>query len=192
MTEPNSDAPTQPAATSNGKRRWTLLGLGVAALATVGALTAHRHAQAGAMGFGGHGHGPGGWHGGMGGMGGIGDMDPAVVAKRIDARVAYMLAEIDATAEQRERIATILKGLANDMQQNRQRHMQARRQSLELLAAPTIDRAQLEKLRVEQMQLGDVTSRRILQAMMDSAEVLSPEQRAKLIERWQRRMPPRN
>jgi Spy/CpxP family protein refolding chaperone len=188
MTEPNSDAPTQPAAASNRKRRWTVLGLGVVALVTVGALTAHRHAQAGAMGFGGHGlgHGPGGWHGGMG------DMDPAVMAKRIDARVAYMLAEIDATPEQRERIAKILKGLANDMQQNRQRHMQARQQSLELLAAPTIDRAQLEKLRVEQMQLGDVTSRRMLQAMMDSAEVLSPVQRAKLIERWQRRMPPRN
>jgi periplasmic protein CpxP/Spy len=189
MTEPNSDEPTQPAAPSNRKRRWTVVGLGVAALATVGALTAHRHAQAGAMGFGGHGHGPGGWHGGMGGMG---DMDPAVVAKRIDARVAYMLAEIDATPEQRERIATILKGLANDLQQNRRRHMQVRRQSLELLAAPTIDRAQLEKLRVEQMQLGDVTSRRMLQAMMDGAEVLDPKQRAKLIERWQRRMPPRN
>jgi protein CpxP len=187
MTEPNSDVLAQPAVTSNRKRLWTVLGLGVATLATVGALTAHRHA--GAMGFGEHGHGPGGWHGGMGGMG---DMDPAVAAKRIDARVAYMLAEVDATPEQRERIATILKGLANDMQQNRQRHMQARRQSLELLAAPTIDRAQLEKLRVEQMQLGDVTSRRMLQAMMDSAEVLSPEQRAKLIERWQRRMPPRN
>jgi Spy/CpxP family protein refolding chaperone len=188
MTEPNSDVPTQSAASSNRKRRWTVLGLGVAALATVGALTAHRHA--GAMGFGGHGlgHGPGGWHDGMGGMV---DTDPAVAAKRIDARVAYMLAEIDATPEQRERISTILKGLANDMQQNRQRHMQARRQSLELLAAPTIDRAQLEKLRVEQMQLGDVTSRRMLQAMMDSAEVLNPEQRAKLIERWQRRMPPR-
>ena len=187
MTEPNSDAPTQPAAASNRKRRWTVLVLGVATLVTVGALTAHRHAEAGAMGFGGHGHGhgPGGWHGGMG------DMDPAVMAKRIDARVAYMLAEIDATPEQRERIAKILKGLANDMQQNRQRHVQARQQSLELLAAPTIDRAQLEKLRVEQMQLGDVTSRRMLQAMMDGAEVLSPEQRAKLIERWQRRMPPR-
>ena len=187
MTEPNSDVPTQSAASSNRKRRWTVLGLGVAALATVGALTAHRHA-------GGHGirrARPWSWAWRLARLG-MGDMDPAVAAKRIDARVAYMLAEIDATPEQRERIATILKGLANDMQQNRQRHMQARRQSLELLAAPTIDRAQLEKLRVEQMQLGDVTSRRMLQAMMDSAEVLNPEQRAKLIERWQRRMPPRN
>lgn len=190
MTEPNSDVPAQPAAPSSRTRRWTLLGLAVATLATAGALTAHRHAQAGGMGFGGH--GPGGWHGGFGGMGGMGDMDPAVMARRIDAKVAYMLAEIDATPEQRERIATILKGLANDLQQSRGRHQQARRQSLALLAAPTIDRAQLEKLRVEQMQLGDVTSRRLLQAMMDSAEVLNPEQRAKLIERWQRRMPPRN
>ena len=39
-------------------------------------------------------------------------------------------------------------------------------------------------------QLGENASRRMLQALMDSAEVLTPEQRAKLAERLQRRMPP--
>ena len=77
-------------------------------------------------------------------------------------------------AEQRDRIAAIMKAAANDLQASRKQHMQARRQSMQLLTAPTIDRAQLEKLRVEQMQLGDATSRRMLQAMMDSAEVLTP------------------
>ena len=57
--------------------------------------------------------------------------------------------------EQRDKIATIMKAAANDLQASRKQHMQARRQSMELLAAPTIDRAQLEKLRIEQMQLGD-------------------------------------
>lgn len=162
-------------------RRWTLMGAMAAVAAGFGALAVHRRAYGAPMGFGPH--GPGGWHG-------MGDADPAVAAKRIDAMVAYMLAEVDATPEQREKIATVLKGAANDLQASRKQHMQARRQSMALLAAPTIDRAQLEKLRVEQIQLADSTSRRMLQAMMDSAEVLTPDQRAKLAVRWQRRMPP--
>jgi periplasmic protein CpxP/Spy len=172
------------AATSRA-RRWTLLGLSVATLTAAGALATHRQAHAFPMGFGGPGHGPGGWHRGMG------DMDPAAFARRIEAMVAFTLADIDATPEQRDRIAAILKGAANDLQASRKQHMQARRQSMELLTAPTIDRTQLEKLRIEQMQLGESASRRMLQAMMDSAEVLTPEQRTKLAERWQRRMPPR-
>jgi len=166
------------------RRRWTMFGVGAATLAAFG-LMAHRRAHAGPMGFG-PGHGRGGWYGGFG------DMDPTVAAKRIDAMVAFRLAEIDATPEQRERIATIIKGAVNDLQASRKQHMQARRQSLALLAAPTIDRAQLEKLRVEQMQLGDAVSRRMLQVMMDCAEVLTPEQRAKLAERWQRHARPKS
>jgi len=183
-----NDLPPLPAASAASKRtrRWTVFGLGIASLAAAGALAAPRHAHASPLGFGGHGHGFGGWHGGMG------DMDPAAFARRIEAMVAFALADIDATPEQRDRIAAILKGAANDLQSSRKQHFQARRQSMELLAAPTIDRAQLEKLRVEQMQLAESASRRMLQAMMDSAEVLTTEQRAKLAERFQRRRPPRS
>ena len=58
---------------------------------------------------------------------------------------------------------------------------------MELLTAPTIDRAQLEALRVQQSQMRETVSRRMLQAMADAAEVLTPEQRAKVAERMQRR-----
>jgi len=126
----------------------------------------------------------GGWHGGF-------DMDPATQGKRIDAMVAWWLADVDASAEQRERIAAIMKGAANDLAANRKSRADARRQAMALLAAPTIDRAELEKLRVEQMQLADFSSRRMLQAMADSADVLTPAQRAKIAEkRQQRRGPP--
>jgi Spy/CpxP family protein refolding chaperone len=125
-----------------------------------------------------------GWHGGF-------DADPAAQGRRIDAMLGRWLADVDATPEQRERIAAIMKGAANDLAANRASRADARRQALALLAAPTIDRAQLEKLRVEQMQLADFSSRRMLQAMADSAEVLTPAQRAKLAERRaQRRGPP--
>ena len=56
---------------------------------------------------------------------------------------------------------------------------------MELLAAPSIDRAQIESIRVQQLQLADTATRRMTQAMTDAAEVLNPDQRAKLVAKWQ-------
>ena len=45
---------------------------------------------------------------------------------------------------------------------------------------PTIDRAAMEQWRQDQMRLADSASRRILQAVADCAEILTPEQRVEL------------
>jgi periplasmic protein CpxP/Spy len=156
-------------------RRWTLAAISAATVAVAGAALAwHGHAQA--FGPGGHRHG-GGWE----------QMDPAAIDSRIEAMTARRLADIDATAEQKSRITTIMKGAANDLSSLRGQGRDLRRKSMALLSAPTIDRAQLEALRVQQVQLHETVSRRMLQAMADAAEVLTPEQRAKLAERMQKR-----
>jgi protein CpxP len=166
---------TKPAAAaaSSKPRRWVIAGLATATVAALGAtLTWHDRAQA---------HGPM-----MGGFGwGGGSADPAVTGKRIDGMVQWMLADIDASDDQRTKIATILKAAANDLAPLRQQHMQARRTTMQLLAAPTIDRAQLESIRVQQIQLADTATRRMTQAMADAAEVLNSDQRAKLVAKWQ-------
>jgi len=181
MTTDSTPLPTPKPTAASGDaprsrlRRWGLLGVAAAAVATVGAAAfTHRPAFAHGSGFGGR-----GWHG---------SMDPEALSRRIDAMTGWVLADIDATPEQKDRVASVIKGAANDLRPLRELHMQARKESLQLLAAPTIDRARLEKLRLDQMQLGETASRRMLQAMMDAAEVLNPEQRAKLVERWQQRM----
>jgi Spy/CpxP family protein refolding chaperone len=180
MNEQSVPCPEDSSAAKSVRgRRWAIAGLAAGITAAAGAFAMQAHAHGGPMGFG----PPGGFHGGMDAM------DPAALGKRIDAMVAFRLADIDATPEQRERIAGIVKAAAADLRTIREQHMKARRQSLALFAAPTIDRAALEKLRIEQVQLGDSASRRMLQAMMDSADALNADQRAKLIERWQRRMP---
>lgn len=172
---------------ANHRRRRALLGVGAATLAAFGAATTPRESFAtpsGAMGGAGPmgpGRGRGGWH----------DADPAVAARRLDAMVSYMLAAVDATAEQRAKVAAIFKRTAEELRGSRQQHMQARRQTMELLTAPVIDRAALEKLRGEQMLLAETTSQRLLQALADSAEVLTTEQRAQLQHRWQQRRQPR-
>jgi len=192
--ETSMDEATMIAVDTHGaraSRRRVMAGAGIVALAAA-ALATQRHALAQPMG--GRPGGPGPWHGhgmdfGMGGMGfgGMGETDPAVAARRLDAMVAYRLADVDATPEQRARISTIVQSLAKDLHGTRTKMAELRRQSMALLGTATIDRARLEKLRAEQMQIADSSSRRLLQAMADGADVLTPEQRTKLMERVQRR-----
>lgn len=157
-------------------RRWTVAAIVAAAVAVAGAaLSWHGQARA---------HGPGS---GMHLRGGWEQMDPDTMGRRIEAMIAYRLADIDATPEQKSRIAAIMKGAANDLRPVRTQLRDLRRQSMQALAAPTIDRNQVEALRVQQSQLRETVSRRMLQAFADAAEVLTPEQRAKLAERMQRR-----
>lgn len=165
----------------NRARRWTLAG-GAAAVAAASALALSRSAHA--MGGPGMRHGMGPWGHGFGG-------DPETAGRRIEAMVAWMLADIDATPEQKAKIAAIIKRSTTDLAPLRKQHMEARKQSVALLGAPTIDRAKLETLRVQQLQLGDTTSRLMLQAFVDGAEVLTPEQRAKLATKWRQRRQPR-
>ena len=164
-----------PQAATALQRRWTIAAVAAATIAVVGAvLSWHGHAHA----FGPGQHRPGGgWE----------QADPETMGKRIEAMTAFRLAEIDATPEQKSRIAAIMKGAANDLASAREQARELRRKSAQLLAAPTIDRAQLEALRVQQLQLHDTVSRRMLQARADAADVLTPEQRARLAERMQRR-----
>jgi protein CpxP len=173
MENMNTDTKTA-AAPAARSRRWIIAGLAAATLGVAGtSLAWHNRADAHGMGRGfGFGAGP---------------VDPAAMGKRIDAMVQWMLADIDATDDQRARIATIVKAAANDLAAMRGKHLAARRKTIELLAAPTIDRAQIEAVRVEQMQLADNATRRMTQALEDAAEVLTPDQRAKLATKWEQR-----
>ena len=179
---------TQKPGSTNQTRRWTLAGIAAASTAAVvGGLALHRPANAmggpGMHGHGGRGFGPWG-HEGFG-------ADPETANRRIEAMVSWMLADVDATAEQKARIAAIVKKASGEMMPMRKRHMEARKQSIALLSAATIDRAKLETLRAEQLQLGETTSKLMLQSMIEGAEVLTPEQRVKIAAKWQRPMPPR-
>lgn len=86
----------------------------------------------------------------------------------------------DASPEQKASVTRILRDAHGDLaplhEQLRQGHLRAH----QLLTAPAIDRAALEELRVQQMQLMDQATRRMLAAVEDAAEVLTPAQRARL------------
>ena len=95
----------------------------------------------------------------------------------------HLYVEIDATDAQKQQLAPIVKAAAQDLLPLRARFHDARRQAIELLAQPSIDRAALEMLRAEQFNLADQASKRFVQALADVADVLTPAQRKQVAER---------
>jgi protein CpxP len=96
---------------------------------------------------------------------------------------------VDASTEQKSKINAIAQKAADDIFVLRQKHLEARKQVVELLAAPAVDRAKLEALRTDQMKLAETATKRVTDAVADIADVLTPAQRADLgqrVERWQR------
>ena len=148
----------------------------VVAAGLTGALASTAFSQG--MGFG-MGFGPGRWHGGIMSS----PFDPAQATDRADRMVRHLAVELDATNEQQDKLRGIVKSTVADVLPMREKVQSARERGRKLLIEPTINRAEIEKLRVEQVALADTFSKRVAQALGDAAEVLTPEQRRKLDER---------
>lgn len=127
-------------------------------------------------------------HGGPGfGRGFFGGMHGAPSEEKVERMLKHMFVEINATPEQQQRIAPIVKQAVAEVGPLRQQLRGTREQVHNIMSAPQIDRTALEQLRAARLQTADALSRRMTQAMADIAEVLTPEQRKALAERMQQR-----
>ncbi len=104
-----------------------------------------------------------------------------------ERRLEYMLEEIDATPEQATRLKEIFSTARDEVGPIVSEFRETRGQIAELLGAPTIDRAAAEKLRAERVAAVDTASRKMTAAILDAAEVLTPEQRAQLAKHFNER-----
>jgi periplasmic protein CpxP/Spy len=102
--------------------------------------------------------------------------------------MARMLDAVNATPEQRTQITQIMQAARSDMQAQREGGRALREQQMALLSAPTIDARAVETLRQQMMARHDVASKRMAQAMMDAANVLTPPQRKQLADLMAKRM----
>jgi periplasmic protein CpxP/Spy len=101
--------------------------------------------------------------------------------------MSHVLDEIDATPEQEEKLWAIVDAARGEMRPMFRDLRDTREAVAEILAAPSIDRAAAEKLRSERVAAIDEASRKMTTALIDAAEVLTPEQRAKLVEHFKER-----
>jgi len=166
MNEPISSPP--PPRSPQRRRTFIIAGAVVGVLTLLVGVKAYVYAAGG------------GWHHGW-----HGEMSAEQIAGRIEGGVKYVLSDVDATADQKAKVTAILQAAATDVHALLDQHVAARTQFHEILSAPTIDRARLETVRADELRLADQASQRLVTAFADAAEVLTPEQRTKLIDEMQ-------
>jgi periplasmic protein CpxP/Spy len=103
-----------------------------------------------------------------------------VVEAHADRAVRHLAIEIDATAEQQDKLRAIVHDAVRDLLPYREKIMAARATARDLLTRDTIDRAAVEKFRTDMLATHDAVSKRLVQAVADAADVLKPEQRRKI------------
>ncbi len=115
------------------------------------------------------------WRGGL-----VDGIIETVVETRADRAVRHLAIEIDATAEQQDKLRAIVREAVKDLLPVREKIMAARATARDLLTRETVDRAALEKFRTDMLATHDAVSKRLVQAVADAGEVLTPEQRRKI------------
>ncbi|MCH8181308.1 MAG: Spy/CpxP family protein refolding chaperone [Proteobacteria bacterium] len=142
-----------------------------------------------------HHGGPMDMHGGMGmhdGMGGGMGMMP--FGRHLDR----LLDDVKATDAQRQQIKQITDKARGDVMALHEQGRGLHERAAALWTTPKIDATEAEKVRQQMLAQHDQVSKRMMQAMLDVGQVLTPEQRAKaaqlmkerherMAERWRER-----
>jgi Spy/CpxP family protein refolding chaperone len=116
----------------------------------------------------------------MGHMGGHHGFMQKAKGDFMEYRMSRMLDAVDATGEQKQKITAIFEKARDSVSDMRGGPGQMRGEMKAILDKPTIDRDAVEAMRKERMQKMDDASKIMTTAMIDAAEVLTPDQRARL------------
>jgi Spy/CpxP family protein refolding chaperone len=123
-----------------------------------------------------------GWRGHWGGGGHA--MSPEAAKEHLQVATKWMLRDIDASGEQQDKINGIVNGAVDDLFRLREKHQQNRDAfHAQFGGTGAVDRAALEEIRKSEMGLADEASKRLVQALADVSDTLTPEQRQALAER---------
>jgi Spy/CpxP family protein refolding chaperone len=122
-------------------------------------------------------------------MGGMGHFrhhgpppSPEVAQERAEFAIDFVLSRVDASDDQKGQIKAIVGSSIVDLFPLVDQHKANREAFVAELSNPTIDRDALEQLRKNGLDMADRASMRVVSAIADAAEVLTPEQRNELIE----------
>ena len=98
----------------------------------------------------------------------------------IEQHVDNMLKRVNATPDQTTKVHAIVQAAKTDIAPMRAAMRDSHKQMRTLLGAPQIDAAAIETLRAKESATRDQISRRVSAATIEAANVLTPDQRAKL------------
>lgn len=98
-----------------------------------------------------------------------------------------MLNDLKATDAQRAQIKQIAEAARTDLAKLHADHGKLHEQVVTLLAQPKIDAGGAEKLRQQMLAHHDTVSKRMMTAMVEAAQVLTPEQRSQLAQKLKAR-----
>ena len=149
----------------------------------IGAVLQTAHAAPG-------GHGAMGGHGDMAAMGGRGTgMDGGGQMGQMGhmGHMSRVLDRVGASAEQKGQIKTIMESAHNELKPVHAQMKLLRDQSTALFTQPAVDANAAEALRLQMQTLHGQISKRMLQVMVESSRVLTPDQRAKMADMMNKR-----
>lgn len=101
----------------------------------------------------------------------------------IQQGASHMLDAIGANATQEAKVHDIIAAKFAEIAPDPKQHEAMRKQALDLLSAPTIDRDAVEKMRVQAVANFDAKSKQLVGAVLDIADQLTPAQRTQLAAR---------
>ncbi len=125
-----------------------------------------------------------GWHRGHG----LHDVSsPEEARERAQSAAKWMLRKFDATDDQKQRIQTIVDESVQQLYPLREKHHLHHAQLLDAVSQDPIDRAEIERLRKAEIAIADAASDWMVDAALDMFEVLTPEQRAEMVQHMRQR-----
>ena len=101
----------------------------------------------------------------------------------IQEHASHMMDSIGVSAAQEAKVHDIIAAKFAEIAPDPKQHEAMRKQALDLLSAPTIDRAAVEKLRTDAVANFDAKSKLVVSGILDVADQLTPAQRTELATR---------
>ncbi len=127
----------------------------------------------------------GAWFGRLGhgcGHGRHGHGDPEAMREHAAFVAGWVLRRVDGTDAQQEQVKATLETLIDEVVPLADQHRAHREAMLTELTRPSIDREAIHELRRAELELAEVASTKLADALADVAQVLTPEQRLELAE----------
>jgi len=109
---------------------------------------------------------------------------PEEFRARFDKVTQRAFKKIDATPEQRARIQPISDDLGATLYGFREENRALGTRFIKAFEAEKVDPAEFAKIREDALALADRASAKLNEAIVNASEVLTPEQRRKLVQRW--------